>query len=368
MTHRLDIGFVIDGLAGGGAEKVALTLAEAMARRGHAVTVLSLRDAQAYATPPGVALAKLVDAYRGPLRRQTEILRRARQLDAWMLAERGGRRFDLAFSILPKTDRIVRAARLLDNAWLCLHGAVAGTQLADKRGLKRWSKRRQLAHTYHARRWVTVSAGLGDELRALTGARPARVETIPNPFDLDAIRALAAEPCPLDGTPFLVHVGRFHPVKRHDRLFDAVRLSGYAGRLALIGDGPPAEHDRLRAQARAAGLEERVVFAGFSANPYPWLRAADALVLSSDSEGFGNVLVEALACGTPVVSTDCPFGPAAILSGELARGLAPLDAEGLAGTIRAVLADPPAIADDALDRFALDAVVDRYLALADAND
>jgi glycosyltransferase involved in cell wall biosynthesis len=97
----------------------------------------------------------------------------------------------------------------------------------------------------------------------------------------------------------------------------------------------------LEAMIDARGLRERVVVAGFQKNPYPWMRAAELLVLSSDREGMPNVLVEALACGTRVVSTDCPSGPREVLRGELARWLAPCgDARALAERMRAVLPTP----------------------------
>jgi glycosyltransferase involved in cell wall biosynthesis len=360
----LRVLFVIDGLAGGGAERVVLTLADAMAAAGHAVTLVSLRHAQAYPVPPGIRFLEVTDGYRGPLRRWREISRRARQLDAALADLDDGRPWDLAFSVLPKTDRIVAASRRLTGAWFCLHGAVASTQLGRKRGWRAWVKRRQLRRTYDGRRWLVVSPALADDLTALTGARPAALAAIPNPFDLAAIRAQAAAPCPLDGERFLVHVGRFHPVKRHDRLFAAFRASGFPGRLVLVGDGTPAERGRLEELARQQGIAERIVWAGFLNNPFPYLRAAAALVLSSDSEGFGNVLVEALACGTPVVSTDCPFGPRGILVGDLARGLAPLTAEGLAAALTAVLAQPPVADPATLDRYRRDTVVAAYLALA----
>ncbi len=71
----------------------------------------------------------------------------------------------------------------------------------------------------------------------------------------------------------------------------------------------------LQALAGSLGITDHVELTGFVENPLPFMRAADAFVLSSRSEGFGNVLVEALGCGVPVVSTDCPHGPSEILAG-----------------------------------------------------
>ncbi|HJV06366.1 MAG TPA: glycosyltransferase [Chromobacteriaceae bacterium] len=360
----MTIVFIIDGLAGGGAEKVVLTLAGAMSKQGHDVTILSLREEQAYAIPDGVKLIKVIDNYRGPLRRQTEIYRRARQLDQAIVKHFAHRPIDLAISNLPKTDRIVAHSQYLQDAWMCLHGAVASTQLAHKHGLKRWLKQRQLQRTYEGRNWISVSAGLGEDMINLAACYPRKVCTIPNPFDIQSIQQAAKKPCPLEGEHFIIHMGRFHPVKRHDRLLKAFQLSQYTGKLVLLGTGSQEEIKQIKACCQQLGITDRIVFAGFTENPYPYLRVAEALVLSSDYEGFGNALVEALACGTAVVSTRCPYGPETILTGELAKGLADLTPESLAQKLDAVLNHPVKATSKQLDLFAIDHVVKQYLALA----
>ncbi|PRP72171.1 hypothetical protein BUE93_03300 [Chromobacterium amazonense] len=354
--------FIIDGLPGGGAERVVITLAGAMAARGHDVTIASLQAQCDYAIPPGVRYLLVEDGYTGPLRRQTEIRRRARQLDTALRKHFSDRHVDLAISNLPKTDRIVAATPYLQQAWLCLHCAIQAGQLAERSGLRRWLKKRQLIRTYSGRKLITVCQALQQDVLAC-GIQPQRMEAIYNPFDLDRIRQYASAPCPLDGERFLLHVGRFNHQKRHDRLLEAFKLSAYAGKLVLLGQGGQRELLEIQSQAEALGIAHQLHIAGFSDNPYSYMRAAQALVLSSDFEGFGNVLVEALACNTPVISTDCPVGPAEILTGALAQGLSALDSQSLANAIQRVLNNPTLAEDSLLEPFSLNGVVDRYLSL-----
>jgi len=355
--------FLIDGLSGGGAEVVVLRLAKAMADRGHRVTLVSLSAVQDYSLPAGIEFIGLHDDYRGPLHRQTEIARRAAALGRLLQTRFKPGEIDLAVSNLPKCDRIVAACPFLRDAWFCLHNALIKGQLEERRGLRRWLKQFQLRRTYSGRKLITVSQSLQDDVHAC-GIRPAGMTSIYNPFDIKAIRVQAQQPCPHAGEPFLLHVGRFHRQKRHDRLLEAFCASGYPGKLVLLGQGSLRQTEQIREQARGLAIEDRLLMPGFVANPYPYMRAADALVLSSDHEGFGNCLVEALICGTPVISTNCPHGPAEILAGELARGLCQPNADDLASTIRELLAHPPVIQDAALERFELNAIVDRYLSLA----
>ncbi len=361
--EQKNILFLIDGLSGGGAERVVLTLAQAMVEQGHEVTLLSLRKDCAYKIPEGVSYLLLEDLYHGrPLWRQTEIRRRARALDKRLKAYFAEKKIDLAISHLPKTDRIVAASSLLKEAWLCLHCALSAGELDHQHQFRRWRKKHQLFKTYNGRKLITVSHALQNDVRAI-GIRPSMMRTIYNPIDLDHIESTVSELCPHASERFLLHVGRFNHQKRHDRLFEAFQRSGYPGKLILLGSGKEEEKRKLQALAETMGLLHRIIFLGFLPHPYSYMRAAEALILSSDYEGLPNVLLEALACGTQVISTNCPFGPAEILQGPLAKGLSDLDSASLAQAINRVLEEPIPIDATMLEPFSISVSVQRYLEL-----
>jgi glycosyltransferase involved in cell wall biosynthesis len=245
----------------------------------------------------------------------------------------------ITISTLPFADRVATLAKL-PNLWCrianTLSAEIAALRVASPgKAARRLARYRRL---YEGRNLVAVSDGVAADLKRGIGLQRARIVRIYNGFDLDEIARAAGEPEPgLPRQPFVLHVGRFMPQKRHDLLLEAWRRAGLPHRLVLLTAASPAL-EQLILEKKVA---DSVIVAGFRPNPYPWMRAAELLVLSSDREGMPNVLVEALACGTRVVSTDCPSGPREVLRGELARWLVPPgDAQALAERMRAALAAP----------------------------
>lgn len=354
--------FVTTNLKGGGAEKAVLAVARGLAARGHAVHVVLLERLVDHEPPPGVTLHALTDAgaeavkgWFGKRASAWRLRRLFRELGA-------GAPFDLIVSTLPYCDEVV-ALSGLRPVWY----RIANTLSAEIELLRRADpakaqrRRRRYARLYDGNNLVAVSDGVARDLGRTLGLARANIVRIYNAVDAAAIRALAAESQPaLPREPYLIHVGRFAPQKRHDLLLEALRRSGLPHRLVLLANPGPAL-ERLIAEK---GLGGRVTIAGFQRNPYPWIARAELLVLCSDREGMPNVLVEALACGTRLASTDCPSGPREILEGELARFLAPCgDADALAQVMRAALAAQRPAAPSTLARFAPEAVLSQYEAL-----
>jgi len=325
----MNFALVLTNLAGGGAERSMLRLAAALHHRGHRVRMILLEDRVEHQVPAGIELQALAQRSRKGMVGKWLGARRLRQLGL-------GNDY-LTVSTLPFADEIAVRAQL-PNLWC----RITNTLTAEIGSLRRMSPgkaERRLARyrrLYEGRNLVAVSEGVASDLRRGIGLQRARVVRIYNGFDFDAIREAAAlHEADLPREPFVLHAGRFLPQKRHDLLFEAWRRAGLPHRLVLLTPRS-AEMDALIARH---GLKEQVLVAGFRPNPYPWMRAAELLVLSSDREGMPSVLVEALACGTRVVSTDCPSGPREVLRGELARWLVPCgDAHELADRMRTALA------------------------------
>jgi glycosyltransferase involved in cell wall biosynthesis len=102
------------------------------------------------------------------------------------------------------------------------------------------------------------------------------------------------------------------PQKDHATLLRALARMHRQSRLLILGTGE--QQSKLATLSHDLGIADRVCFAGFVTNPLPYIRSATAFILCSAYEGFGNAIVEALGCGTPVISTDCPYGPSEILA------------------------------------------------------
>ncbi len=215
---------------------------------------------------------------------------------------------------------------------------------------------------------VSVSHGVAQDLAQITRLKPECIRVIYNPILTPELQARAREPLDHpwfapDQPPVIMGVGRLRSQKDFPlliRAFAQVRRSRPA-RLLILGSGPEKSH--LLELARQLGVQADVSLPGFVQNPYAYLARAAVFALSSAWEGFGNVLVEALAVGVPVVSTDCESGPAEILDGGRYGRLVPVgDSEAMAEAILSVLAGQTQPVDSAwLTQFSLEAAVEHYL-------
>ena len=323
-------------LSAGGAERAALNLLEALPGPDLRVTLLlNRREGPLLPTLPADASVVSLDAHRtlAALPRLTRFLRKVRP--------------DVLISYLEFNNIVAiwanRMAGRPTRIIVSHHVPMSSFERAAllKRRLVPLLYRISLPAADHV---VAVSRGVATGLPR-TLATHNLLSVIENPIVRARYRELASEPvghpwfAPAE-PPVVLGVGRLVPSKNFSLLVEAFALVAQKrpARLVLLGEGPL--HSQLTAQIRRLDLEHCAAILPVDPNPWPYMRGARVLALSSLYEGFGNVLVEAMAVGTPVVSVDCPDGPAEILGRGRWGTLVPLgDAAGLATAIAAALDD-----------------------------
>lgn len=228
-------------------------------------------------------------------------------------------------------------------------GTTVSANLARRGRLERAVQRASMRHLYPRAAAVLVpSQGAADDLAAFAGLTRERIAVVPSPvfgrrFEMLAAAPPERVPWSESAPPTVLGIGELCARKDFATLIRAfARLrAARPCRLVILGEG--RQRAALEALVRELGLEADVRLPGFLANPYPHLTRAALFVLSSRCEGLPVALIEALACGTPAVSTDCPSGPRELLQGGRLGALVPVgDAEALAAAMAATLAAPPA--------------------------
>ena len=395
------IGILTPTLAGGGAERKALSIAAGLLERGYEVDLLlhqlichypsevpdgarlyfqsnrsdsktrSYLDSLA-ATPQPLVPEPVPWRVRFP---RAALISRLRRMQLPLLV--GTRPPSWAAGISAYLDREQPAALLAMNVLAVTATTMAATlvrrtprvvgTLHDVFRSRRLLHRARRAYPY-ADAAVGVSHGVAAQLDEIPGMSRDRIHTIYNPVVSAGLNRKAREPAnhpwieEPEG-PVILAIGRMKKVKDFSTLLSSFArlLSRRAARLIVLGEGPLRRN--LVSQARDLGIAEHVDFPGFMENPYAFLAKANLFVLSSRHEALPTVLIEALACGCPVVSTDCPFGPREILEDGRFGTLVPVgDAEALASAMDRALMEPPGSVTlrERAAFFSTERAVDRY--------
>lgn len=318
---KMRIAFVVNDLSGGGAEKALLHFAGYLHRQNHSIKIFRLQEGNdAYPLPPGIETSTLKQSLDSTnLKKLASIFFSQPALFSGIHEWQP----DLAVSFLPRANiSLLKLSKKLRPIKTLVTEQVSTVD--NYSGIRPASiLMKSLIQNYYPQADLVVasSSGVADGLRTL-GISPDKIEVVYNPVNLDEIRALAVQPVeiPLKTRPRIITIGRLVPQKDHETLLRSFKIARESvdAELVILGEGPL--RSSLQKLAHNLNLENSVVFAGWHPNPFAWLKTADLFVLSSIFEGFGNVLIEAMACGLPVVSTDCRHGPSEILSqGEFGR-------------------------------------------------
>lgn len=360
MASRIAV--FLPSLRGGGAERVAVTLANAFARSGSSVDLVLVTREGPYLSEVAAGV-RIVDlkARRvlGSLIPLVRYLRSARPTALLSTFHHANVLALVARRLAGVRMRVV--VRAQDMRVSVIPG---GTQISGRAVAWLAPKAYRRADAI-----VAVSRGVADDLCRAEPRLRDRVRVIFNPVVSDEL-FLRARDAPahrwfLEHVPVVIAVGRLVAAKDYATLLGAFAQvrQRQETRLVILGEGD--ERRDLETLAVELGIGDSVAMPGFAANPFAAVARARVFVLSSRTEGLPNALVQALALGARIVSTDCPSGPREILQDGRFGRLVPVgDVDGLARALIAALQDPaPSIPEEAFASFRVDDVSRQYLAL-----
>lgn len=364
MTFSDRVAIFLPSLRGGGAERIMVTLANAFAERGCVVDMV-LANAQ------GPNLNHVSDAVRIVNLGADRVINALFPLANYLRTEKPV----AMLSALTHANVIALLAREIAGSSTRLvvseRGSISGEYKVAKGLVAVCSFKLARVLYPRADKICVVSRGASEDLRCFLKLPADKITTIYNPFDLKFIGCKMAElpdhPWFLANLPpVILAIGRLNESKDFAlliRAFALLRKTHFA-RLMILGEGEL----RSALEAQVAGLgftEDDVQLPGFVSNPYAYLARCRLFVLSSQREGLPGVLIEALACGAPVVSTDCPSGPDEILEGGRWGRVVPVgDAAALAQAMAKTLDTPCGLLPDVRQRaqnFEKEPAVDAYL-------
>ncbi len=356
---RRHIALFMQDLHGGGAERMTINLARGLADRGHKVDLIVTKGEGAYLdlVPQNV---RLID-----LKTKVPILS-VSAMKKYLIAEKP----HSVLGVLNQPNVAALVARRLCGSKAKIVISIRNTLTEEAKNAKSLRMKMMPTIVKAVAKWadavVSVSSGAADDFARLTGIDRERIQVIYNPVVDDSLLAQSKirpdHPYFVDGhKPVVLAAGRLSHQKDYPtllRAFAEVRKN-YEARLMILGEGP--DRDALTQLATELGIVNDLALPGFVSPPFGHMGHCSVFVLSSLFEGLPGVLIQAMACGAPVVATNCRSGPFEILrNGEYGLLSSVGDVAALAANITSALDHPKPPPSESWERFRLETSVDDY--------
>lgn len=309
MSVSYRIVFLINSLHGGGAENVVSRLSNRLTLMGHKVYLFLVYPNMDYVIDKDVDITVLQGKSH-----KTKALFFDQKISE---IEESSGKIDLFVSFLQGAHKVAKYSKI-PNIYMSIRN-YESQRLKEKGYLKYLRKKRGFQKLYHNKKLLSVCDAVKDDILNNLAIKPYSIETIYNPYSFDELREKANSPLahPIQ-KKFILHIGSFETTQKRQDI--AIKIMQYIDNdydLVFLGKGNKIE--KYKALAKKLHVDHRVHFVGWDSNPYAWIKEASVLLITSDYEGFPNVLVESLIIGTPVVCRENHSGVHEILTGEYSK-------------------------------------------------
>ncbi|EPS0984548.1 glycosyltransferase [Vibrio vulnificus] len=364
MKNKKIIISIVPHLEGGGVERVVAMLSEGLVKLKHCEShIITIRPYQSLIPIPDMIKVHNLDlTKRTFLNQRMSTSTKSKIVDDY-ITNHISPNPELILAHQETVSKSIKKSKFSNVMYHVIHSNLTNARLGRKRGLSRFFTKFAVHNLYRNKNCIAVSEGVKEDLTANFNLSSNRIQVITNAVDEEflnnqsSIRSIDIQ------DEYFLHVGNFSSAKRHDRLVESYLKSGVKTPLRLIGKESKLT-ETVAQTIKKNRLEDQVIIQGYESNPYPWIRNAKGLILSSDYEGLVMVLLEAIALGTPIISTNCKSGPAEIV-GDNTHCLTELSIDSLALKIKELDDEPEKFRIPLLDKFKIESMVNAYYQLID---
>lgn len=316
--------FFINSLSNGGAERVSINLANEMVKEGYKVDFILLGEnednSKSYTIDKKINIYNLGIGTGNKIKKIFNILHSIKRVNKIIKENEAESKYDIITSHLPMSNFITRLSVLRNRAIYVFH---LPAKAYDKFKFK-FVYKFILRFMYKDRKIVAVSEGVRKEAIEDYGFKEKYIRTIYNPININEIKEMMKEQIDIKDKYFL-HVGRFNINKRQDRMLEIFYKGEFYKKYKVLFCGQGELEQNIKEKAKELKIEDRVVFMKWQPNIYKWMYNAEILINTSDCESFSMSNLEAMVCGTKVVSSNCNFGPSEMMQGDYSSYLVEKD-------------------------------------------
>lgn len=317
--------FIINTIGNGGAERVCVNMANELLKKNFEVDFITTKtqvNNNLYELNDKINIYSLNCKRKNKLLKVIEVLLKINKLNSFIKNKEKDGNYEIITSHLPVANIITRFSVVSKRSLYVFHTKI---KTYDNFNHNMFIKLFNIF--FKKRKIVCVSNGVREEAINDYKMDKKYIRTIYNPIDLTTIQKKASEKLEEKflSKKYILQVGRFNEAKRQDRAVDIFYKGKFYEEYNLVFCGVGDLEEPIRRKVKKMNLEKSVYFVGWQKNIYKWIKNADILLCTSDYEAFPMNLIEALACNTKIVTSNCNYGPKEIMLGEFSEFLVESD-------------------------------------------